>query len=799
MNRASTWSQTSRLAILVVAMLVLAGCQGTEGTGAVVPGRAESLASGWLQWRGPGHDGTSAQVGLPQHCRPAGPNHLWDLELPGRGTAVVARYDDGPRLFVWGYRGQGADVREVLLCVDPITGRPFWERRYSDFISDIIYNRYAIGAPAVDAETGNVYLMTTPGLFVCLDRHGTQLWQHSMMESFGRLTFPNGRTGAPAIDGDLVILNCITSNWGRQGPARNRFYAFDKRSGEPVWVSTPGVGPPFLKDSSFCQPHFEWRGERRVFYVGTGCGNIVCVDARTGHPIFRYQMSYGGVNSQPIVVNDHLIAIHGKENIDDTGRGRMVALDLNRAFEQAAIFEVQSSATGPLVLDASYESWRNDQLSMFTSSPVVLNGRIYQVTTSGELFCVDPGTGKTLWRYKLGADQLHASPLAADGKLYVPTWHDGFYIIRPTDDGPQILDQAHLEGDCIGSPSVWEGHLYVHTTQRLYCFGQANPPADLRQENVIDPVKPGMPARRQVFAVPNEVLLRPGTTQSFSFRGLEGNTNRHVSWRKYIPPGAKVKAKLDAEFNDVGHLVVTPEAKISAGAFEASIVPKVKRSNATLDREPDLAYIRARILPSPPYSQDFEGFELAARGASNGERFAYPPLPWIGARLKWQVRDLDGNKVLAKTLDRVLFQRSMVFIGHPDDSNYTIAADVMTDGNRRVKGDIGLVNQRYIIVLRGNNQILEVHSNHDRLKVSVPYRWKPGTWHRLKARVDVAADGTGVIRAKAWPTSQPEPEAWTIEVPHLHAHMQGSPGLFGFSPQSLFPVYVDNIEVTPNR
>ena len=35
-------------------------------------------------------------------------------------------------------------------------------------------------------------------------------------------------------------------------------------------------------------------------------------------------------------------------------------------------------------------------------------------------------------------------------------------------------------------------------------------------------------------------------------------------------------------------------------------------------------------------------------------------------------------------------------------------------------------------------------------------------------------------------------------LPHQHAHTEGSPGLFGFSPQSLFRVYVDNISVTPN-
>ncbi|HCB99144.1 MAG TPA: hypothetical protein DEP78_12835, partial [Verrucomicrobiales bacterium] len=181
-----------------------------------------------------------------------------------------------------------------------------------------------------------------------------------------------------------------------------------------------------------------------------------------------------------------------------------------------------------------------------------------------------------------------------------------------------------------------------------------------------------------------------------------------------------------------------------------------------------------------------------------GTAFAYPPLPWIGARFKWDIREMDGSKVLVKTLDNVLFQRATSFIGHPDASNYTVEADVMTDGNRRMKSTVGVINQRYVIALIGNWQELEVSSNHDRIKVSVPFKWSTKTWYRLKSRVDVAKDGSGVVRAKAWPRDEEEPSSWTIEVPHKIAHTKGAPGLFGFSPQSRYSVYVDNISVYSN-
>ena len=116
--------------------------------------------------------------------------------------------------------------------------------------------------------------------------------------------------------------------------------------------------------------------------------------------------------------------------------------------------------------------------------------------------------------------------------------------------------------------------------------------------------------------------------------------------------------------------------------------------------------------------------------------FAYPPLPWIGARFKFDVREKDGSKVLAKTTDNRFFQRATVFIGTPEMSHYTIQADVMSDGNKRKMSEVGVINQRYLIVLKGNEQKLEVNSNQERLRAAVDFKWSPNVWYRLKARVD---------------------------------------------------------------
>jgi hypothetical protein len=131
-------------------------------------------------------------------------------------------------------------------------------------------------------------------------------------------------------------------------------------------------------------------------------------------------------------------------------------------------------------------------------------------------------------------------------------------------------------------------------------------------------------------------------------------------------------------------------------------------------------------------------------------------------------------------------------------SGYTMQVDVKSDGNRRIQSDAGVLHQRYQIALIGNGQLLEVSSNHDRLKESIPFKWKPGTWYSLKTRVEPGTNGAVMIRAKAWERDQPEPGAWTIEVAHRNGHRHGAAGLYAFSPQAKKRVFIDNLTIQPN-
>jgi outer membrane protein assembly factor BamB len=738
---------------------------------------------GWLHWRGPQQNGTSLETKLPGKWELGGANDLWSLDMAGRGTPVIA----GNRVYVWSYELPETGLQEVLTCLDAETGKKIWDYKWSDYLSDIIYNRYAIGAPTVDAATGNVYVQGSAGQFFAFNADGKLLWQHGMLEEFGRLALPNGRTGAAVIDDDLVIVHGITGNWGREGPAANRFYAFDKNTGELVWRSAPAKSPP--RDGVFGTPVLGWQNGKRVFYCGTGDGAVVCANARTGQPLWRFDLSAVAVNMSVVLLKDRLIAGHAEENLDSSETGRMVALRLG------AEPEAKPGVEDPVVVDRSAELWRNKE-NAHTSSGVPVGDRYYQVNRTGELVCLNSATGEVLWKKKLGTEQLHASITYADGKLYVPMKDEGLFIIKAGDQDAEILSHTKLAGECLGAPAIWNGKIYVLTTEKLYCFGTKGDSAGV-------PAEPAAEARPQpgpiakILVRPEEVLMRPGTKATFRLFGVDVNgltvkelTGQKATWKRFIPPTARVRAEMDATVNEQGEMVVPANAKLSAGAWEVQVGDWK-------------GYMRGRVVCGLPYQEDFEKFQPAENQVADDNPtkrvFAWPPLPWIGARFRWEVKDLDGNKVFAKTLDRILFQRAFTLIGDPKASNYTAEADVMTDGNRRMMSNIGLINQRYVINLVGNWQQLEVFSNQDHFKAAVPFKWQSKVWYRLKTRVDINPDGSGVVRAKAWPKGDPEPATWTIEAPHKNAHKEGSPGIYGFSPQCQFAVYVDNVSITPNQ
>ena len=197
------------------------------------------FAADWPEWRGPNRDGVSSETGLPSRWSPAGEGLAWKVPFGSRSTPAIF----GNRLYLWNASAdsvkEGEKVQERLLCLDADSGRVIWEKRFNVFHSDVPARRVGWASPSVDPATGNVYAFGDNEHLHALDSTGKLLWERQLTEEFGAISTHGARTVSPVIEGELVIVSTLTSGWGDQARGSNRYFAFDKKDGSIVWISSP--------------------------------------------------------------------------------------------------------------------------------------------------------------------------------------------------------------------------------------------------------------------------------------------------------------------------------------------------------------------------------------------------------------------------------------------------------------------------------------------------------------------------------------------------------------------------------
>ena len=708
-------------------------------------------ASDWAEWRGPARDGISTEKNLPVKWSPSGDNLLWKAPYGGRSGPIVM----GDRIYLQNTAGSGETEQERIMCFNADTGKLLWEHRFNVYLSDVPPHRVGWASPAGDPATGNVYVFGVGGTLIGLSRDGNVLWERSLAEDFGLLTTHGGRTVSPIVDGDLVIVSAVTFQWGQHGRGAHRFMAFDKKTGETAWVSAPG-GRPY--DTTYAPPIIVNVNGTRLLIQGASDGVVHAIKAQTGEPVWKYEISKRGLNTGVVVYNNTAILTHSEENLDSSEMGMMVAVD--------------ATATGPI---------KKEQVKWVTygwqggfSSPVLDGDRMYQIDNSANIAAFDVNTGKQLWIKTLGTIQK-ASPVLADGKLYVGTENGKFFILKPSATGCEILDEEQLgtvalPDKVIGSAAVANGRVYFATESTLYAIGKKGTHASSHStaSAVGTPVSSNPPTWVQV--VPTELMLKPGDKVNFRVRLFDAQGN----FIREEPSATWSLEQLKGTVEN-GHFTAGNESVAQAGLVKAT----VGNISGTAS---------VRVFPPLPWSETFDSYDLNAA-----------PPSWVSMALKFGVRDLNGNKVLAKlTEGSSLLTRSRAYIGPSDWSNYTVEGDVYATQKRRQQGDAGVIAQRYVLTLYGNSQMLHIEPWQPEIKrtQSVPYAWKPDTWYRLKLQVENLPDGKTRARGKAWPANEPEPSAWMVERIDPIPNRQGAPGIFG---NGLSDVYFDNIKVYANK
>lgn len=340
----------------------------------------------WPQWRGPARDGVASAFTVPT---------AWPAQLTKKWSATVGVGHSSP--VVSGNRvvvHTRQDSREIVAAYDLASGKQLWQDGVD---APYTMNPAATGhgpgpksTPAV--ADGRVFTLGISGIFSAHDlATGKLLWRKNAPPTPPEF----GTASSPMVDGTSVIAFLGGKNAGA-------LTAMDVAKGTVKWQWT-GDGPAY---SSPIIATFA--GTRQI--VVQSQTRLVGVAAADGRLLWETPIKtpYEQNSVTPLVAGD-LILYAGLDN-------PTIALRVQAA-------QGKGWTTTPV--------WRNEQLSMYMSSPAVSGTAVFGLSNKnrGQFFAIDSATGKTLWTTK-GRDAENASIVRAGDYLLLATTNSELIVAR---------------------------------------------------------------------------------------------------------------------------------------------------------------------------------------------------------------------------------------------------------------------------------------------------------------------------------------------------------------------------------
>ena len=346
----------------------------------------------------------------------------------------------------------------------------------------------------------------------------------------------------------------------------------------------------------------------------------------------------------------------------------------------------------------------------------------------------------------------------------------------------QFFDQSGAPDEVYATAAVAHGRVIMSTLNETYCISTKprgyRSPAPAATFGPREPLDAGKMVRIQVE--PAEVVVAPGQRVEFKAKGFdEKGTATGMVAAAFTMSGLEGNLTTDGVFIAGGTRIRAGHIQAASGSFTAKA--------------------RVRVVPSVPYHEDFEGLEVGQA-----------PPGWITSKVKCQVDEHEGQKILRKLADRPAppFARLRCYVTPPMVAGYTVGSDMLgVPKKRRFLPDMGLINSGYLMILTGTSErtrMLRLVSwtPEPRIIREIPFAWESDTWYSTKFSVDIQ-DDRGVVRAKVWPRGEEEPGEWTLTMNDPCPNQAGSPGLYAYSvgitsKSKGTEVLFDNVVITPN-
>ncbi len=443
----------------------------------------------WTRFRGANGRGFDDTAALPEEIGPE-QNVVWRSEAPfGRSSPVIG----GDRIFLTAIEG---DLL-LTLAYDRATGRELWRKELERSRADELHRATDSATPSPVTDGTNVYVFFHDFGLASYDGAGKERWRIAL----GPFLNFYGMASSPVLAGERLYLLC--------DQAEGSFLlAVDKDSGEELWrvkrparlenYATPVVYPDGDAPTTLLVLGSRWvdaydLATGKVVWSGSGVGaGPVASPVLGGDRIFVAAPDHAENGWAPFgpILEEHDADGDGKLTkqevagtwmesnygwLDGDGSGAISPADWQRLAD-----EMVTDSWGLYALRINggdrplTEVWNYRKNVAYIPSPILYRGVLY-MPSDGILTSFDPETGEVLKRGRLkSAAQVYASPVAADGKVYLSSTEGSVTVLAAAGEW-SVLAENDLGEEIYATPAIADGRLYVRTRGSLYAFAQAAP------------------------------------------------------------------------------------------------------------------------------------------------------------------------------------------------------------------------------------------------------------------------------------------------------------------------------------
>jgi outer membrane protein assembly factor BamB len=421
-------------------------------------------AQNWPQFRGANASGVAENQKTPVSWdAPGSRNVVWKTPIPGLSHAspvvwnehvfvVTAVGDDPNPTSVPKDRGISLARDEAkhswrIYALDKRSGRVLWQQTAHEGVPRArrhVKATQANSTPVTDGRTV-VALMGSEGLYA-YDFKGKLLWKRDLgVLNPGLWDDPNsswGHGSSPVIHRGLVIVQA-------DGHRQSFIAAYDLKDGRQAWRVERG------EITSWSTPTLVEAGGRAEL-VANGGRFIRGYDPQTGRELWRFNDNDTEVKQQAPLFAHGLVYVAGGY---PPGRGMY-------AFRPGAAGDISLK---PGEQANAHLAWKSDKGSPYTTTPIVYGDLLYAVSDGGVLSAFEARTGRLVYQERLPSS-FSASPVAADGKLYLSSEDGDVFVVRA---GPrfELLATNPVGEPLMATPAISDGMLILRAHKHVYAVG----------------------------------------------------------------------------------------------------------------------------------------------------------------------------------------------------------------------------------------------------------------------------------------------------------------------------------------